>query len=128
MKCDELKVIEFYPRNDVDNIIGCLKADRAQAEENAAFWKKKAEDVKAENREAKRSLWLMRANNAKLWVNFWFDVFPSEYNKYDIIGRMEGNEKEFILTTLKTHRTASEWVGVWEIVDKKCRAKAKEYE
>ena len=77
---------------------------------------------------AKRALWLARANNAKLWAHYWFDVAPSEYIKYDIIGRMEGNEKEFILTTLKTHRTASEWVGVWEIIDKKCRAKAKEYE
>lgn len=69
MKCDELKAIEFYPRNEVDNIIGCLRADKAQAEENAAFWKKKAEDAKVENemlKSTKRALWLARAYIANI--------------------------------------------------------------
>ena len=152
MKCDELKYERLGDANKtytastlvirkkyVDEAIDEIKTKLTEEREFGFNRAKSADheigricselcELNAENREAKRSLWLMRANNAKLWANFWFDVFPSEYNKYDIIGRMEGNEKEFILTTLKTHRTASEWVGVWEIVDKKCRAKAKEYE
>ena len=155
MKCDELKdynimdieamdderleesesgmiqVTRVYIKHEVDEAIAELKTENDRLKQ----WMKKhfyCEEMlaveKREHKATKRALWLARANNAKLWANFWFDVFPSEYNKYDIIGRMEGNEKEFILTTLKTHRTASEWVGVWEIIDKKCRAKAKEYE
>ena len=148
MKCDEIKTVCYidaystmpvYCAKEVDEAIAELKTKLTEEREFGLSRAKSADheigkvctelcELKAENREAKHSLWLTRANNAKLLANFWFDVFPSEYNKYDIIGRMEGNENEFILTTLKTHRTASEWVGVWEIVDKKCRAKAKEYE
>ena len=113
MKCDELKVIEFYPRNDVDNIIGCLKADRAQAEENAAFWKKKAEDVKAENRELKRSLWLAKANRAKAVID---DV-------------------DNVITLCKIFKPFEELnelvykkMSVWKKVYSLCRAKEKEYE
>lgn len=93
----------------------CDKLDEAIAE------------LKDENQRLKRALWLARANDAKFWANYWFDVAPSEYIKYDRIGRMEGVEKECILTKVTKHMTASDWVVLWEKVERKCRAKAEEY-
>ena len=114
MKCDELKAIEFYPRNEVDNIIGCLRADKAQAEENAAFWKKKAEDAKVENemlKSTKRALWLARAMRA------------------DDRGMRILRDSGMMFAVGKCH----EWDFLnslqkkWQRVADKCRKKAEEY-
>lgn len=86
-----------------------------------------AKEFPTELRKAKCALWTARANFARFWANYWFDVAPSEYIKYDRIGRMEGVEKEFILTKINKHLTASDWVGLWEKVEQLCRNKAEEY-
>ena len=84
-------------------------------------------ELKRENRKLKRALWVARAASAKFWANYWFDVAPSKYIKYDRIGRMEGVEKEFILTNVNKHMTASDWVGLWEKVEQRCKKKAEDY-
>ena len=84
-------------------------------------------DAGMENRRLKRALWISRAKAAEFWANYWFDVAPLEHIKYDRIGRMEGVEKEFTLTKVTKHMTASDWVGLWEKVEQLCRAKAEEY-
>lgn len=148
MKCDELKnydimdieamdderleksesgkiqVTRVYIKSEVDDAITELKA-KLESVQASAY----AESVDAgmENRKLKRALWVARAASAKFWANYWFDVAPSKYIKYDRIGRMEGVEKEFILTKVTKHMTASDWVGLWEKVERLCRNKVDEY-
>lgn len=148
MKCDELKnydimdieamdderleksesgkiqVTRVYIKSEVDDAITELKA-KLESVQASAY----AESVDAgmENRKLKRALWVARAASAKFWANYWFDVAPSKYIKYDRIGRMEGVEKEFILTKVTKHMTASDWVGLWEKVERLCRNKVEEY-
>ena len=38
---------EYYTRIDADNVISELKAEKAQAEDNAAFWKAKFEELRS---------------------------------------------------------------------------------
>ena len=149
MKCEELKPLIFsiadlayvdeirvtknfqnphdhavYKATEVDAAITELKA-KLESVQASAY----AESVDAgmENRKLKRALWVARAASAKFWANYWFDVAPSKYIKYDRIGRMEGVEKEFILTKVTKHMTASDWVGLWEKVERLCRNKVEEY-
>lgn len=148
MKCDELKnydimdieamdderleksesgkiqVTRVYIKSEVDDAITELKA-KLESVQASAY----AESVDAgmENRKLKRALWVAKAASAKFWANYWFDVAPSKYIKYDRIGRMEGVEKEFILTKVTKHMTASDWVGLWEKVERLCRNKVEEY-
>lgn len=141
MKCDELTNYnvqgvripaehgkgEFVKRADVDTAIAELKeVYKDSVDVKVKIWElcKKAED---ELRKTQRALWITRAKAAKSWANYWFDVAPSENIKYDRIGRMEGVEKEFILTKVTKHMTASDWVGLWEKVDQLCLKKAEEY-
>lgn len=84
-------------------------------------------NIKKERDFTKRSMWLARAAAAEFWANYWFDVAPSESIKYDRIGRMKGVEKECVLTKVTKHMTASDWVGLWEKVERLCRHKAEEY-
>lgn len=120
----KIQVTRVYIKSEVDDAITELKA-KLESVQASAY----AESVDAgmENRKLKRALWVARAASAKFWANYWFDVAPSKYIKYDRIGRMEGVEKEFILTKVTKHMTASDWVGLWEKVERLCRNKVEEY-
>lgn len=137
MKCDEMKyeklgdMMPFYPRSTlvirkqfVDAAIAELETKLENVQATAYV---ESVDAGMENRKLKRALWVARAASAKFWANYWFDVAPSKYIKYDRIGRMEGVEKEFILTKVTKHMTASDWVGLWEKVERLCRNKVEEY-
>lgn len=149
MKCDELKplvyslkdlsyVDETAVENNFDNphdhaVYKATEVDAAIAELKAKLESVQASayaesvDANMENRRLKHALWVSRAKAAKFWANYWFDIAPSEHIRYDRIGRMEGVEKEFILTKVTKHMTASDWVGLWENVERKCRIKADKY-
>ena len=92
-----------------DDKIKSLKADKAQAEENAAFWKKKADDYhlmsdirRGEKRQLKRALWLARADRAKTETDYYIDY---EYSN-TVLAKRKRNK--------------------WYKVERLCRKKAEE--
>lgn len=110
MKCDELKVYhcnewhneytEFYIKSDVDAAIAELKQKLEDAKATAY-----AESVDAgmENRRLKRALWLARAEIAHKKIDeYWPDYCHNAHSR---------------IALLK-----------WEEVERKCRAKAEEYD
>lgn len=149
MKCDELKPLVFslndlayidepavkrtfgnphdhavYKATEVDAAIAELKKNLESVQATAYT---ESVDAGMENRRLKHVLWITRAKAAKFWANYWFDVAPSEHIKYDRIGRMEGVEKELILTKVTKHMTAGDWVGLWEKVEQFCLKRAEKY-
>lgn len=106
-----------------ERLVKCCKEydSRQRIDENKKF------NAIQQLRKMKRTLWISRAAYAKFWANYWFDVAPLKHIKYDRIGRMEGVEKEAILTKVTKHLTASGWVGLWEKVEQLCIKKADEY-
>ena len=132
MKCDKLKDYSIIDIEAIDD--ERYKKEKAPGKfvpESRVYLKSEVDtaiaELKRENRKLKRALWVARAASAKFWANYWFDVAPSKYIKYDRIGRMEGVEKEFILTNVNKHMTASDWVGLWEKVEQRCKKKAEDY-
>ena len=117
----------YYPKSEVDTVIAELEDEIKRKEGVEKRWFDRCMEARAENVKLKRALWISRAKAAEFWANYWFDVAPLEHIKYDRIGRMEGVEKEFTLTKVTKHMTASDWVGLWEKVEQLCRAKAEEY-
>lgn len=130
----ELKQVEnpiewglYYDKTEVDAVIADLENKIKHKHGVEQRWFERCMEARAENVRLKRALWVARAASAKFWANYWFDVAPSEHIKYDRIGRMEGVEKEFILTKVTKHMTASDWVGLWEKVERLCRHKSEEH-
>ena len=82
-------------------------------------------DAGMENRRLKRALWIARAKNA---IN--------SYLKWNLFANFESEDKLFTIdefdetpgaTDGQVVRTYTEWLRIWQDVEAKCRAKAKEY-
>lgn len=80
-------------------------------------------ELKAENVRLKRALWLARANEASKEVNYWTCQDESSYAIVDFNVR-----HETIVSYKAPHHRPYKWISIWENVERKCRAKAKEYE
>lgn len=136
-----------YLKEDVDAVIAELKQKLAEKESwvkmlgegEAALslelekTKQKLEDAKAtaytesvdagmENRRLKRALWMARANNAR-----------NSYLKWNLFANFESEDKLFTIdeydetpgaTDGQVLRTYTEWMRIWENIERKCRAKA----
>lgn len=141
MKCDELKVHKAYnrwideemptPNDDLicNEVYLKSEVDTAIAELNAKLEDAKATayaesvDVGMENRKLKRSLWLARAERASEKVDLFFYARAST-ELLNINGRPDRiPEPKGWWRQLK----ATEWMRIWQEVERKCRAKAEEY-
>ena len=145
MKCDELKpYLVGYERQ-------YYVYDATSVDEAIAELKQKLEDVQAsmyadvvdanmENRKLRRALWLARAERAKYRVEYWacrggtlLEHYPfcvngdSPFNRLSEMGCLYGDTNERLKEAKFKHLYASEWMLVWENVERKCREKAEEY-
>ena len=133
MKCDELKyeklgdMMPFYPRSTlvirkqfVDAAIAELKA---KLEDVQATSYAESVDTGMENCRLKRALWLARAERAYVTTLLW-NVYC--YQNNCLYFRDFMNEKCNPFRNLPK-KTAMEWSDLWESIETKCRAKAKEY-
>ena len=152
MKCDELKdydimdieamdderleksesgkiqVTRVYIKSEVDAAIAELKAENERLK-RCEIWMKQhffCEEViaceSAKNRKLKRALWLARASEASKEVNYWTCQDESSYAIVDFNVR-----HETIVSYKAPHHRPYKWILIWEIVERKCRAKAEEY-
>ena len=85
-------------------------------------------DADAENRRAKRALWLARANDASSFAGLFStlsDIEDDGSRTYWIFG----NKRKIVIDGLKCSRmeTAYKWFCIWDDVAYKCLKKAKEY-
>ena len=119
MKCDELKIVEnpiecglYYDKSEVDAAIAELK-EALQESENARYEAgADAADYYQENRRLKRALWLARADRAIMTLDYftlkcrWFkDYMKVEPPQCDV-----------------------KMVHKWANIERKCRAKAEQYQ
>lgn len=126
-----------YKATEVDAAIEELKQKLEDAEATAY-----AESVDAGMRERrlKRALWIERAERAKYRVEYWacrggtlLEHYPfcvngdSPFNRLSEMGCLYGNTNERLKEAKFKHLYASEWMLVWENVERKCLAKAEEY-
>lgn len=126
MKCDEMQQVEnpiewglYYDKSEVDAAIAELKTKLEDVQATAY-----AESVDAGMRERKlkRALWLARASEASKEVNYWTCQDESSYAIVDFNVR-----HETIVSYKAPHHRPYKWILIWEIVERKCRAKAEEY-
>lgn len=111
----ELK--EQYKDMDVTHTVHIAKMNARieELEDNVDLWKK-------ENSKLKRALWLARASEASKEVNYWTCQDESSYAIVDFNVR-----HETIVSYKAPHHRPYKWILIWENVERKCRAKAKEY-
>lgn len=139
MKCDELKVRTAYSiameEEDLESSGTTLVYLKSDVDSAFAEIKSKLESVQAsmycdvvdsnmENRRLKRALWLARAERAHAewghWATIWFCDTNVELN----INKSSVSQEPYRCTT---KRNAAIWRNIWHDVERKCRAKAKEY-
>ena len=81
-------------------------------------------ELNEENRKLKRALWLARANRAHAewghWATIWFCRTSAVLN----INKSSVSQDPYRCTI---QRNAAIWRNMWNEVERKCRAKAKEY-
>ena len=116
-----------YLKEDVDAVIAELKAENERLKK-CEIWMKQhfyCEEViaceSAKNRRLKRALWLARAERAADRERIFY--FNDLETMLDIDGFSYDSKKK------KGHKklTARLWRIIWQKVERKCRAKAKEY-
>ena len=111
-----------YLKSDVDAEIAELK-QKLESVQATAY----AESVDAgmKNRRLKRSLWIARAERAKE-VHFMLCqlIYDKKYGivKFNVRKEWYKNIKQGQML-----HTPQGWADVWDIVERKCRAKAEEY-
>ena len=114
-----------YLKSEVDAAIAELKAALKESEDARYEAGADAADYYQENRRLKRALWLARANDAR-----------NSYLKWNLFANFESKEKLFTIdeydetpgaTDGQVLRTYTEWLRIWQNVERKCRAKAEEY-
>lgn len=141
MKCDELKAFNVVATSDVNpevvDSLGCNEwagYDKNEVDAAIAELKEKLESVQASMyadnvdanmklRKTQRALWLARASEASKEVNYWTCQDESSYAIVDFNVR-----HETIVSYKAPHHRPYKWILIWEDVERKCRAKAEEYE
>lgn len=146
MKCDELQQVEnpiewglYYDKNEVDAAIAELKCelkdvidDRnefkklySEQTENLCIEKSNVDTLEQALNQMQRALWLARADRAKAewghWATIWFCNTSVVLN----INKSSVSQVPYRCTI---QRNAAIWRNMWNEVERKCRAKAKEYE
>ena len=128
---------DVYLKKDVDAAIAELKQKLEDAKASAYA---ESLDAGMENYILRRALWLARAERAKYRVEYWacrggtlLEHYPfcvngdSPFNRLSEMGCLYGDTNERLKEAKFKHLYASEWMLVWENVERKCRAKAEEY-
>jgi hypothetical protein len=127
----ELKAIihelESIPHTDNSAVIERLSNEneclKAKLEDVQATAYTESVDAGMRERKLKRTLWLSRASEASKEVNYWTCQDESSYVIVDFNVR-----HETIVSYKSPHHRPYKWILIWENVERKCRAKAKEYE
>ena len=128
---------EVYLKKDADAAIAELKQKLEDAKASAYA---ESLDAGMENYILRRALWLARAERAKYRVEYWacrggtlLEHYPfcvngdSPFNRLSEMGCLYGNTNERLKEAKFKHLYASEWMLVWENVERKCLKKAEEY-
>ena len=135
MKYDELKAytyddmldgnadvdIEYYPKSEVDAAIAELKEVAEDACLERDDNSRVIDELEAENRKLKRALWLARAERASDRARIFY--FCDLDEKLDIDGFSYDSKKKKCCKKM----AARLWRITWLKIERKCRAKAKEY-
>ena len=128
---------EVYLKKDADAAIAELKQKLEDAKASAYA---ESLDAGMENYILRRALWLARAERAKYRVEYWacrggtlLEHYPfcvngdSPFNRLSEMGCLYGDTNERLKEAKFKHLYASEWMLVWENVERKCLKKAEEY-
>lgn len=124
----------------LEDVNELIKTARQMLEDVKATHYAEMVDAGMRERRLKRALWLARAERAKYRVEYWscrggtlLEHYPfcvngdSPFNRLSEMGCLYGDSNERLKEAKFKHLYASEWMLVWENVERKCRAKTEEY-
>ena len=136
---DRLEAENAELKQKLEDVNELIKTARKMLEDAKATHYAEMVDAGMENRRLKRALWLARAERAKYRVEYWtcrggtlLEHYPfcvngdSPFNRLSEMGCLYGDTNERLKEAKFKHLYASEWMLVWENVERKCRAKAEE--
>jgi hypothetical protein len=139
--------MDFIARKiDGEMYVSLDQVNKAIEEKNAEIENIKAThyadmvDAGMRERRIRRALWRARAEMAKCRVEYWacrggslLEHYPfcvngdSPFNRLSEMGCLYGDSNERLKEAKFKHLYASEWMLVWENVERKCRDKADNY-
>ncbi len=111
-----------YDKSEVDALIAKFEAEVEYEHGVEQRWFERCMEARAENVKLKRALWLARSSEAAKEVNYWTCQDESSYAIVNFNVR-----HETVMSSESLQRRPSEWIRIWENVERKCKTKAEVY-